>query len=193
MRTPAQLAIVSAACLAIAWQARAQETALEIDPAQTTIEFTLGTLLHTVHGTFQLKRGSLRWDPASGRASGELAVDAASGESGNPMRDRRMHTAILQSDRYPEITFRPDRVEGTVAPEGASPVRLHGKFTIHGVEHDMTLPVAVNVTHGRYTATLTFTVPYVQWGMKNPSTLFLRVNDTVSLTVHTVAKAVPQT
>jgi len=29
----------------------------------------------------------------------------------------------------------------------------------------------------------------VKWGMKNPSTLILRVNDTVEITVHTAARA----
>jgi len=36
--------------------ARAQESAVDLDPAQTTIEFTLDTTLHAVHGTFKLKR-----------------------------------------------------------------------------------------------------------------------------------------
>jgi hypothetical protein len=29
----------------------------------------------------------------------------------------------------------------------------------------------------------------VQWGMKNPSTLFLRVSDKVEISIHTVARA----
>jgi hypothetical protein len=32
-----------------------------------------------------------------------------------------------------------------------------------------------------WTATVHFTVPYAKWGMKNPSTLFLRVNDSVEI------------
>ena len=37
--------------------AAAQDTAFQLDPAQTTVKFTLGDVLHTVHGTFKLKRG----------------------------------------------------------------------------------------------------------------------------------------
>ena len=32
----------------------AQTTVLRFDPTETSVEFTLGTLLHTVHGTFKL-------------------------------------------------------------------------------------------------------------------------------------------
>jgi len=167
---------------------RAQSQALTIDPAQTKVEFTLGSVLHTVHGNFQLKRGTLRFDPQSGAASGELIVDAASGESGNDSRDKRMHASILESAKFPEITFRPDRVDGKVAPEGKSQVQLHGIFAIHGAEHEIMLPVTVDATGGRYNATATFQVPYVKWGMKNPSTLLLRVNDKAEITIQTVAR-----
>ena len=139
-----------------------------------------------MHGEFHLKRGTLHFDPQSGKVSGELVVDATSGESGNPARDKRMHASILESAKYPEITFRPDRVDGKVAPEGNSHVQLHGMFAIHGVEHEILFPVMVNADAGQYTVTGTFEVPYVKWGMKNPSTLMLRVNDQVEITIETV-------
>jgi len=182
------IAQIACAVLSVAGTIPGQDTALRVDPAQTRVEFTLPDLLHTVHGTFQLKRGDLRFDPASGKASGELVVDAASGDSGSAGRDRRMHANILQSDRFPEITFRPDRVIGKVAPEGKFTVELHGMFGIHGAEHEITLPLEVEAAGGQYTASGTCKVPYVKWGMKNPSTLFLRVSDTVEITIHTIAR-----
>jgi polyisoprenoid-binding protein YceI len=167
----------------------AQDTVLQVDPSKTKVEFTLVDVLHTVHGSFLLKRGDIRFDAANGKASGELVVDAASGDSGSGARDRNMHKNVLESARYPEIVFRPDRVEGQVAPRGASKVALHGMFSIHGAEHEITLPVEVEAAGGQYTATMAFAVPYVQWGMKNPSTLFLRVSDKVEITIHTEARA----
>lgn len=162
--------------------------ALQMDPAQTKVEFTLADVLHTVHGTFALKRGDLRFDPASGKAEGELVVDAASGDSGSNARDSRMKKNILETDRFPEIVFRPDHVEGKVAPQGPSQVQLHGTFSIHGADHEIVFPVAVEAANGQYLATGRFEVPYVKWGMKNPSTLFLRVSDKVEITIHTVAR-----
>jgi polyisoprenoid-binding protein YceI len=175
--------------LAAACPIFAQETALQIDSSRTKVEFTLADVLHTVHGSFLLKRGDIRFDAATGQASGELVVDATSGDSGSSARDRNMHKNVLESGRYPEIVFRPDRVEGKVAPQGPSKVALHGMFSIHGAQHDVTLPVEVEAAGGQYTAAIRFAVPYVQWGMKNPSTLFLRVSDKVEISIHSVARA----
>jgi polyisoprenoid-binding protein YceI len=162
---------------------------LRIEPGQTQVEFTLGAVLHTVHGTFRLKRGEMRFDAATGAAGGELVVDAASAATGSDARDKNMHKTVLESARYPEIVFRPDRVVGQVADRGASQVRLHGVFTIHGAAHEMEMPVQVEAGDGQYRVTVTFAVPFVQWGMKDPSTLFLRVDKHVDITIHAVAKA----
>lgn len=161
--------------------------ALAIDPAQTKVEFTLADVLHTVHGAFTLKRGSLRFDPATGAASGEIAVDATSGDSGSGARDRRMHKDILESARYPEIVFRPSRIEGKIAPQGASQIQVQGMFSIHGGDHEITMPAEVEAAGGEYKLVAHFEVPYVKWGMKNPSNLILRVSDKVQIDIHTVA------
>jgi polyisoprenoid-binding protein YceI len=161
--------------------APAQDKALQLDPSQTSVKFTLGDVLHTVRGSFQLKRGSLQFGPSSGKIFGEIVVDAGSGESGSGMRDRKMNKEILESNRYPEIAFHPDRIEGPVASQGKSSVRVHGMFSIHGVDREITVPADVEMSADRWTATVHFTVPYAKWGMKNPSTLFLRVNDSVEI------------
>ena len=110
-----------------------------------------------------------------------MVVDATSGESGSGMRDRKMHKEILESERYPEIAFRPDRIEGPVASQGKSSVKVHGMLSIHGVDREIMVPAEVEMSADHWTATVHFTVPYAKWGMKNPSTLFLRVNDFVEI------------
>jgi polyisoprenoid-binding protein YceI len=167
--------------IGLAISAAAQNAAFQLDPALTSVKFTLGDVLHTVRGTFHLKRGALQFEPASGKISGEIVVDAGSGESGSGMRDRKMNKEILESDRYPEIAFRPDKIDGQVAIQGKSAVKVHGMFNIHGVDREITVPAEVEMTAGHWTATVHFTVPYAKWGMKNPSTLFLRVNDSVEI------------
>jgi polyisoprenoid-binding protein YceI len=172
------------------FSAAAQPSNLQLDPAHTSVKFTLGDVLHTVHGTFQLKHGALQFDPSSGKVSGEIVVDAKSGESGSGMRDRKMHREVLESEKYSEISFRPDRVEGAVASTGKFSVNVHGMFGIHGVDREITVPAEVEMAADHWTATVHFTVPYEKWGMKNPSTLFLRVNDSVEIDLTTAGSVV---
>jgi polyisoprenoid-binding protein YceI len=170
--------------------AEAQNTAfsnglavIEFDPGKSTAEFSLGALLHTVHGTFKVKNGVVRFDASSGHASGQIVVDVPSGESGDKARDRQMHENVLQSDRFPEAVFSPDHVEGQIASSGASRVQVHGSLRVHGGDHEVTIPVKVNVQNNSVTATGKFSMPYVAWGMKDPSNLILRVDKTVELEV----------
>src|SRR6202167_105626 len=179
VRRPFLLVLAGVAIASVA--ATAQDVAFQLDPQRTTVNFTLSDVLHTVRGTFHLKQGSLLLDPASSKLTGEIVVDANSGDSGSGMRDRKMHREVLDSDRFPEITFRPDHVEGTVALQGKSSVKVHGVFSIHGSDHELTAPADLDVSSDRWTATIHFAVPYASWGMKNPSTFFLRVNGTVDI------------
>src|SRR5438874_3435931 len=141
--------------------AQAQQLRLQFDPAKTTVAFTLGDILHTIHGSFRLKEGSVRYDTASRSVDGTILVDAPSGQSGNHSRDRKMHREILESERYPEITFHPDRVEGKVATGGTSTVQVHGIFSIHGSSHELTVPVRVQVFPDHWIADTHFAIPYV--------------------------------
>jgi len=169
---------------AIAIRAQSQELTLQFSSSSTSINFTLGDILHTVHGSFRLKSGQVRYDSATATVHGSLLADATSGQSGNHIRDRRMHREILESARYPEIAFRPDRVEGKVASIGTSNVQVHGIFSIHGADHELTLPVRVQTFADHWIADTHFTVPYVKWGVKNPSTFLLRVSESVEIDVH---------
>ena len=167
------------------------QESLNLDPTRTTVKFTLADVLHTVHGTFQLKHGALQFDPSSGKISGEITVDAQSGQSGSGARDRKMHKEVLESQRYPEISFRPDRIVGMVADHGSSSVQVHGIFRIHGADREITVPAQVEMLSDHWTANVHFNIPYEKWGMKNPSTLFLRVSDTVEIDLSGSGSIVP--
>jgi len=182
------LAVLFVAVLCAAPAASAEEMVFELDPALSRIEFTVSAVLHTVHGQFQLKRGSIRFDPATGMASGELVVDATSANSGNKMRDGIMHEDVLESQKYPEITFALQHVRGNLTTDGTSQVEMQGIMTLHGQPHPMTITVPVRVSQGQASADVPFTVPFIQWGLKDPSVLFLRVKNTVGVTVHAVGR-----
>jgi polyisoprenoid-binding protein YceI len=162
-------------------QSNPRDVTLNLDPAQSTLHWTLGSTLHTVHGTFALKRGAVKFDPANGDASGEFAAFATSGESGNDSRDKKMHKEILESERYPDVIFQPTKIEGKIAIPGTSEVQLHGKFLLHGSEHDFTVPVHAELTGDHWKGTAKFSVPYIQWGLKSPSTFLLKADPTVEI------------
>jgi len=176
--------LLAATCAAIQAAPRvARETVFTLDPARTEVKFALHATLHTVHGTFQLKHGSMRLDFDTGKAGGEIVVDTPSAKTGNSTRDRTMHQEVLESELYPEAVFIPDHVEGHVLPEGKSELKIHGMLKLHGTEHAMTLPVEVEADGGKYVASTHFTVPYVEWGMKKPNKPLLRVGETVEVEV----------
>jgi len=179
-RTICRAVVCSAVVVGGVLLASAQDARYQLDPAQSSVKFTLGDVLHTVRGTFKVKQGNLQIESA-GKVSGQIVVDAASGESGSGTRDRKMHKEVLESARYPEIAFRPDRIDGTVANSGKSSVVLHGMFNIHGADREISVPAQVEITGEQWTAAVHFSVPYQKWGMKNPSTLFLRVSDSVEI------------
>ncbi len=156
---------------------------VELDPAQTRIDWKLDGL-HTTHGTFKLKSGELFFNPATGVAEGEILVDATTGESGNADRDKRMHDEVLESNRYPAIFFHPSHVKGEFRQVGGTQQLVgQGTFTIHGADHPLELPLTVQVTGSTITATTKFTVPYVEWGMKNPSRFIFRISKQVNIEV----------
>jgi polyisoprenoid-binding protein YceI len=187
MKNLTRLAVLSTAILGLMGTTLAQVHPHEIDlkfvPAKAMVNFTLGDILHTVHGVFDVKQGVVHFDPTTNKISGEILVDATSGHSGNDGRDKKMHKEVLESASYRDIVFRPDRVEGEVSELAASTVQVHGMFSIHGAEHEITIPVRVEMSPGQWTATSHFTVPYVEWGMKNPSTFVLRVEQSVEIDI----------
>jgi polyisoprenoid-binding protein YceI len=162
----------------------ATDITLGIDAAKSTVRYSVESTVHTVHGTFAVKEGSaVNFNPATGKAGGEVAVYATSGDSGNSSRDQRMHKEILETQKYPDFVFRPKQIDGTMVREGACDVKLHGVMQIHGSEHDVTAEVQAELTGGQWKGLAKFDVPYIQWGIKDPSNWLLKVKPTVHVEV----------
>jgi polyisoprenoid-binding protein YceI len=189
LSTSARQAMLACILLALSCAADAQQQIqLKLQPANTHIDWTLGDVLHTVQGTFQLKSGTIMFDPTTGEASGQIVVDATSGNSGNGTRDSKMKKEILETARYPDIVFVPKHVSGFAAGQESFTVQVAGNFTIHGGTHELTLTLPIVVKNTAVEAHSKFDVPYVDWGMKNPSTLFLKVDKTVQISISAVGE-----
>lgn len=150
--------------------APATNISLHFDPAATQIHFTVKSLLHDARGSFKLKGGALAIDPKSGLAQGEILVDATTGATGNKATDRRLQKEVLESDRYPSIFFHAEHVEGELPQIGGSAeITAVGTLNIHGADHPQQIKLHLVRSGNSFTAKGHFTVPYVAWGMKDPS------------------------
>lgn len=182
------VAFAALATLVLAPASRAQESIVQLDPAQAKIEFSLDGNFHTVHGKFALKSSTIRFDSSSGKISGAIVVDATSGDSGNSGRDKKMNREILESAKFPEIVFTPMKMTGAMAADGISKVEVSGQFRLHGQDHDVTLPIDIKADGKALQITTHTEIPYVKWGLKNPSNFLLRVSDKVAIDIEATGR-----
>jgi polyisoprenoid-binding protein YceI len=175
------MAMVVGAGLASGPTMQGQQQKLVVDTAKSEAHFTLVDTLHTVHGTFKVMPGVVQFNPATGAAGGSIVVDALSGASGNSTRDRRMNKEELKVEEYKTVTFAPVRFAGKFNASGDSTITVHGAFTILGVAHEMDVPMQIQVNGTKFHASGTFAVPYVKWGLKDPSVFAIKVNKEVQI------------
>ena len=169
--------------LAIVLPLSAEKRVATFDPSASEVSFVLQATGHKVRGVFSVQSAEVRWDTATGAASGEIVVNALGAETGNGRRDEKMHAEVLESARFPLFSFRAERVEGEVAATGPSTVQLVGTLSIHGSEHPLTIDAEIVVDGERLDAVASFDVPYVDWGLRDPSVFILRVAKGVTVTV----------
>jgi len=174
---------LASAIAAVTLPVAASEHVLRIDPDGTAVTFVLEATAHDVEGTLVVVSGEIRFDPETGAASGQIVVDAKRADTGNARRDRKMHDDVLETARYPLFVFRPSSFSGAYAESGRSDVELGGTMSIHGEDHPMNLAATVTVDGGRLSGRAEFSIPYVDWGMEDPSWFVLRVAKQVRVRV----------
>lgn len=189
-----RFAFFAVLCLDLGQSGFAQKVTVHLDPAQTEIKWTLTDTLHVVHGTFTLKSGVMTFDPKTGIAEGEILVDADSGASGIGMRDSTMKKKVLETDKYPVVFYHPAKVAGEPKPGNLQDMTIDGIFNIHGADHALRMGVKVQMDGDQITATTHFVVPFIDWGMKDPSNFALKVGRQVDVDVvaHGTIEGMPQ-
>ena len=186
---PALAVLATGAQLAYA-QPAAKQMHLHLDPAATTVEFTLKDTLHAVHGEFHMRSGEIAVRSATGEATGRIEIDISSGASGNGTRDKRMKQEFLEAPSFPLAVFEPHKITGLNPDAPTQTIFVDGTLTLHGTPHPMTLRFAVTLNGAQATATTSFEIPYVAWGIRDPSIPFVRVAKEV--TVELAAKGTLQ-
>ncbi|WP_263375783.1 YceI family protein [Granulicella aggregans] len=165
-----------------------QHQTFAVNPDASEVKIKLNTTHEIVNGTFHVHSGSVDFDRAASKISGVVIVLASSGKTGNGSRDRKMNNDILKVDQYTTVSFAPKTYSGTIAPSGDSTIQVSGVFTLLGTPHDLTIPLQIHMERSMATAKAHFVIPYVQWGLKNPSFLFWKAENDVAIDLNLVGQ-----
>ncbi len=176
----ALLACILLIVFAGASSAVADDSHYVIDAGQSAVHFSL-TGSHEVNGTFHIASGDISFDRVTGQMNGKIIVSAASGDSGDKSRDKKMKNDQLRVKAFPDIVFAPASYTGQIPGSGSARIQVKGTFTLIGRPHEVTVPMTVQIDGGHCTATGSFVIPYVQWGVKDPSIFILKVAKQVKI------------
>jgi polyisoprenoid-binding protein YceI len=111
----------------------------KVDPAHSSVNFSIEHMvINTVHGRFRQFEGSITVDPDSGNAlkGASGTIQAKSIDTDIEKRDNHLRSPdFFDAEKFPTITF-----ESTEIKKDGSDQVLVGKFTMHGVTKDVSLP-----------------------------------------------------
>jgi polyisoprenoid-binding protein YceI len=172
---------VLALAVILAPAALAQHQTFAVNPDASEVKMTLKTTHELVNGAFHIQSGSVEFDRSTPTMSGSVVVLAGSGETGNGSRDKRMKKLVLQVEQHATVSFEPKSYAGVVAPSGDSTIQVTGIFTLLGTPHEITIPMLVHLEGTTATAKAHFVLPYIQWGLKDPSFLFWKADKDVAI------------
>jgi polyisoprenoid-binding protein YceI len=142
---------------------------------------TLKTTHELVSGTFHVQSGSIEFDQNTSKMLGLIAVAAGSGNTGSNARDKRMNKEILHVEQYTTVSFEPKSYTGVIAASGDSTLQVTGIFTLLGAPHEITIPILVHLEGPAASAKGHLVVPYIQWGLKDPSLFIWKADKDVAI------------
>ncbi|HWZ11793.1 MAG TPA: YceI family protein [Acidobacteriaceae bacterium] len=115
----------------------AQSAAWQIDPAHSTVLFTVRHLgVSNVHGSFTNIAGTVNIDDKDiTKSSVEATIDTTTVNTDNPDRDKDLKSPhFFDVAKYPTATFKSKQVINS-----AGKLQVIGTLTLHGVSKDVTL------------------------------------------------------
>jgi polyisoprenoid-binding protein YceI len=175
---------------------------VEIDLAESRVEWLGRNLLNKHHGSAALKSGHLVFD--GGRlAGGEFAVDltrlTCTDLAGDPLHDvliRHLQSDdFFDTERFPEARFVITGVEIRAGTPGSPNLRLHGELTIKDHVHAIAFDAAAGITaEGKPAAQAVFSLDRTLWGVLYGSGKHFRrlaghlVNDLIEFQIRVVGR-----
>ncbi|HXV37675.1 MAG TPA: YceI family protein [Myxococcota bacterium] len=139
LRGVSSLAVAFASLLGLESAARA--ASWQVDPAHTTVGFSVSHLFTSVQGRFDEFEGVIEFDPAQPEAAVVRAsATAASINTNNAKRDKHLRSAdFFDVEKFPKLSF---ESRGGVTGMQDNRGKLAGTLTIHGVTKPVVFDVA---------------------------------------------------
>ena len=180
-------AFVTLALVAASLPVLAEQMTFVLDAERSEVRIRLGATLHTVPGSAPVGASTLTWDTETGVASGQVVIQSADLDTGIDARNAKMHDLVLKTLEHPEISFEATGFE--LRQPGTDEMRfvLKGTLTLVGTSHEIELE-----SHARrrgddsWKARADLNVPYVEWGLEDPSMALFGVDKHVAVEVKAI-------
>lgn len=154
------------------------------------VVFTSDAPLETITGRSSEVTGTFTLDPNDlSQVRGTMRVPIASLRTGVDLRDEHLRGEDwLDAKRHPHAIFEVTRFEGAnrLEPERPTPVRIHGRFTLHGVTRNLTATAHVRLLPGarpRIEADARFSLKLTDFGVSVPLPVRLKVSNEIQVEV----------
>jgi polyisoprenoid-binding protein YceI len=140
MTMPNSRLLVLATSAVLFVPASARASTWEIDPAHTSIEFSVRHMMvSTVKGQFEKVKGSLELDDKDvTKSTVEVTIDVGSVNTHEPKRDGHLKSAdFFDTAKFPTATFKSTKVQKA----GKNKLKVTGELSLHGVTKPVVLEV----------------------------------------------------
>jgi polyisoprenoid-binding protein YceI len=117
----------------------AQANTWKVDPAHTTLGFSVSHLFTSVQGRFDRFEGTIQFDPEHPEATViRASAEAASVNTNNGKRDKHLRSSdFFDVEKYRTLEFTSQKLTGWSNGSG----KLLGTLTIHGVSREVEFDV----------------------------------------------------
>lgn len=177
------------ASLAMAQAPAPSAKVFSVDPASSTLAYTVVHKLHKVDATSREVEGKAAL-LADGKVQVQVRAPVRSFRSGDANRDAHMEE-VLETSKHAHVTF---KGVGQLTPPSAFPavteVTLQGQLELHGRKRAEAVPVRVEWTSANEArVTASFNVSLDAYQVERPSLLFIKIDDACAIGVDLALKA----
>lgn len=189
MKAAARLFAVAALATGfVSTSAHAAAETFKIDPAHSSVGFTIRHIVSKVPGKFNTFSGALQIDRADfAKSSVEATIDIASIDTENKQRDDHLRTAdFFDAAKYPKMTFKSTAWKKT----GESTFDVSGNLTLKDVTKEVVLKVTLlgfgpGMQGGEVSGwEATTVIDKKQFNIKDPALLDAALGDDVTITIN---------